>query len=468
MHYISTRGEAPELPFDEVLLAGLARDGGLYVPADFPRVEAATLEGWRDLPYAELAVRVMTPFLDGSIGAADFARLVHEAYASFDDPRVAPLRKLDGNGWLLELFHGPTLAFKDYALQLLGRLFDHVLKARGSRLTVLGATSGDTGSAAIEACRDRDAIDVVILHPKGRVSEVQRRQMTTVLAANVHNLAIEGTFDDCQDLVKAMFQDVAFRDRLNLSSANSINWVRILAQTVYYFSAALALGAPKQGIAFAVPTGNFGNVYAGYVAKRMGLPITRLIIGTNRNDVLTRLFTEGEMRIAAVAPSLSPAMDIQIPSNFERLLFDLYDRDASRVRAAMAAFRREGRLKLEKAMLDRASETFSAVRISDQATLRTIAKVHEESGLLIDPHTAVAVAAARRMAPEAGVPIVALASAHPAKFPDAVEQATGLRPELPPRLSDLFEREERMAILPNDLGKVEAHIQARVSSRGIA
>ena len=466
MRYVSTRGEAPELPFDEVLLAGLARDGGLYVPATFPQFDSAALEGLNGLSYPELAVRVMTPFLNGGIGLEDFTRMVNEAYAGFDDPEVAPLRKLDQNFWLMELFHGPTLAFKDYALQLVGRLFDHVLQARRQRITVVGATSGDTGSAAIEACRDRVTIDIFILHPKGRISEVQRRQMTTVKAANVHNLAIDGTFDDCQDLVKGMFNDTAFRDAQALSSVNSINWARILAQTVYYFSAALKLRQTQKHVAFAVPTGNFGNVYAGYVAKRMGLPIHRLVIGTNRNDILFRFFTQGAMTVRTVEPSLSPAMDIQISSNFERFLFDLYGRDPEKLRASMENFRSFGRLDVEKIIFDQAVETFSAHRFDDRATLRTIAEVHEESGMLIDPHTAIAIASARAEMGEAEIPMVALASAHPAKFPDAVEQATGHRPALPARLADLFEREERMTALPNDLKEVEAYVRANASPKG--
>ncbi|MGB1548401.1 MAG: threonine synthase [Alphaproteobacteria bacterium] len=466
MRYVSTRGEAPELPFDEVLLTGLARDGGLYVPASFPRFDPPALQELKGLAYAELAIRVMTPFLGATITPKDFARLVGEAYAGFDDAEVAPLREIGPGLWLMELFHGPTLAFKDYALQVLGRLFDHVLKARTSRITVLGATSGDTGSAAIEACRDRDSIDIFILHPKGRVSDVQRRQMTTVKAANVHNLAIEGTFDDCQDLVKAMFNDTAFRDGLQLSSVNSINWARILAQTVYYFFAALKLGLAEKEIAFSVPTGNFGNVYAGYVAKQMGLPIRRLVIGTNRNDILYRFFAEGEMAVRAVEPSLSPAMDIQISSNFERYLFDLYGRDGEKLRAAMAAFRRDGRLQVERNLLDQAVETFSAHRFDDAATLETIAAVHGESGFLIDPHTAIAVASARAEMAKEKTPMVALASAHPAKFPDAVEKATGIRPDLPAHLADLFEREERMTTLPNDLSEVRAYVKTHARLQG--
>jgi len=466
--YVSTRGKAPKLPFDEVLLAGLARDGGLYVPTAFPKFDPAALRGLNDLSYPDLAVRVMTPFLNSRIELKDFARMVNEAYADFDDPEIAPLRKLDQNLWLMELFHGPTLAFKDYALQLVGRLFDHVLQARRQRITVIGATSGDTGSAAIEACRDRQSIDIFILHPKGRISEVQRRQMTTVDATNVYNIAIDGTFDDCQGLVKGMFNDAIFRDELGLSSVNSINWVRILAQTVYYFSAVLKLCAAKSNVTFAVPTGNFGNVYAGYVAKQMGLPIHRLIVGTNRNDILFRFFTQGQMTVRTVEPSLSPAMDIQISSNFERFLFDLYGRDAEKLRTSMETFHSTGQLNVEKRIFNQSVKIFSAHRFDDEATLRMIKEVYEESRVLIDPHTAIAIASARAEMDDADIPVVALASAHPAKFPDAVEQATGYRPALPARLADLFEREERMISLPNDLDEVQAYIRENASPKRMA
>jgi threonine synthase len=344
VRYISTRGDAPILEFDEVLLAGLAEDGGLYVPETWPQLTADGLRDLRGLSYAETAVHVMTPFLGGRIDAATFEGLVRDAYAQFDHPAVAPLRQLDANLWLLELFHGPTLAFKDAALQLLGRLFDHVLTRRGERVTIVGATSGDTGSAAIEACRDREAIEIFILHPHGRVSDVQRRQMTTVMSPNVHNIAVEGSFDDCQDLVKAMFADRRFRDELRLSAVNSINWARIMAQIVYYVQAAVALGAPDRPVAFAVPTGNFGNVYAGYAARQMGLPIAELVIGSNRNDILTRFMETGVMEMRDVETSLSPSMDIQVSSNFERLLFDVCEREGRAVLDTMIDFRRTGTL----------------------------------------------------------------------------------------------------------------------------
>jgi threonine synthase len=461
MKYVSTRGAAPALGFDDVLLAGLAADGGLYVPDAWPRFSAEEVRALAGLPYAEVALAVMRPFVVGTIAEDDLRAIVADAYAGFGHAAVAPLKQLDQRTWLMELFHGPTLAFKDYALQVVGRLFDHVLAQRGERVTIVGATSGDTGSAAIEACRDRARIDLVILHPRGRVSEVQRRQMTTVLAGNVHNVAIEGTFDDCQDLVKAMFNDAAFRAEMRLSAVNSINWARIMCQTAYYFAAGAALGAPEREVAFAVPTGNFGNVYAGYAARAMGLPVARLIVGSNRNDILTRFFETGAMTIAEVHPSLSPSMDIQVSSNFERLLFDLYGRDGAAVGEAMAAFRASGRLDAGEERWRRALRLFDGYRRNDEETLAEIARVRAESGELVDPHTAVGVAAGRARAPaDARVPVVALATAHPAKFPDAVEQATGARPALPPRLADLFEREERVTVLPNDLARVQEFVRA--------
>ena len=459
MRYVSTRGTAPSLDFEDVLLTGLARDGGLYVPEAWPRLDSDDLRRLRGRPYVEVAARVMQPFLGDSIDEADFAQLVEETYAGFGHRAVAPLRQLDGDLWLMELFHGPTLAFKDYALQLVGRLFDRVLARRGRRMTIIGATSGDTGSAAIEACRERKAVDIVILHPKGRTSEVQRRQMTTVAAPNVHNLAIEGTFDDCQDLVKAMFNDAAFRDEMGLGAVNSINWARIMAQIVYYIWAALALGAPDRRVAFAVPTGNFGNVYAAYAAREMGLPVDRLVVGSNSNDILTRFFDSGALALAPVRPTLSPSMDIQVSSNFERLLFDLYGRDAAAVAGDLGRLRAEGRLVVNAAGWRRACELFTGHSVDDAATLATIAAVHGESGEAIDPHTAVGVAAARAHRGDPATAMVALACAHPAKFPDAVERATGLRPALPPRLADLYEREERFTVLANDLAAVRDFVR---------
>jgi len=460
--YHSTRGEAPILPFDDVLLAGLGRDGGLYLPQNWPTFSTAEIKAMAGLSYSELAVRVMLPFLGGTISEADFAALVTDAYQGFEHESVAPLKQLGRNDWLLELFHGPTLAFKDYALQLLGRLFDHVLTKKSRRVTIVGATSGDTGSAAIEACRDREAVDIVILHPKGRVSEVQRRQMTTVPSANVHNVALEGTFDDCQDMVKAMFNDQSFRDELQLSAVNSINWARIMAQIVYYFAAGTALGAPSRDIAFAVPTGNFGNVYAAFAARRMGLPISQLVVGSNANDILTRFFESGAMSMEGVHPTLSPSMDIQVSSNFERYLFDVFGEDAGRVRDTMNSFRQSGRYELPEAKMAEIRTLFDGFRLSDQGTKDTIKALYETTGELLDPHSAIGVAAGRACRRDANVPMVALATAHPAKFPAAVESATGVHPALPPRLSDLFQRPERYDVLPNDLEAVKAHVR-RVS-----
>jgi threonine synthase len=461
VRYVSTRGAAPELGFDDVLLDGLARDGGLYVPADWPKIDGGEFAALAKLDYAGLACRVTWPFLGGAIAEDDYAALARDTYEAFDHPEVAPMVALGRDEWLLELFHGPTLAFKDYALQLVGRLFDDVLRRRGQRITIVGATSGDTGSAAIEACRGRDAMDIFILHPKGRVSDVQRRQMTTVRAANVHNIAIEGTFDDCQDLVKGLFADSAFRDEVALSAVNSINWARVMAQTIYYFWAALKLGATaERPVAFAVPTGNFGNVYAGYAARQMGLPISRLIVGTNHNDILTRFFETAAMEIRGVEPSLSPSMDIQVSSNFERLLFDMTGRDGVRVAALMKSFRDTGQLSVSPETLRQALQLFAAHRLSDSETLVAIKRVYDDTGQLLDPHSAIGVAAGRACRrPEDG-PLVALATAHPAKFPDAVERATGVRPALPAHLADLYKREERYTVLPNDLAAVRAHVRA--------
>lgn len=461
MRYISTRGTAPVLAFDEVLLAGLARDGGLYVPEAWPRFSASDQEAMRDLAYPELACRIMQPFLGDTIAEDDFAELVSSAYASFATDEVVPMRALDNGQWLMELFHGPTLAFKDVALQLLGRLFDHVLTRRNERVTIVGATSGDTGSAAIEACKDRDAIDIVILHPAGRVSEVQRRQMTTVAAANVHNVAIEGTFDDCQDLVKACFNDMPFRDEVRLSAVNSINWARIMAQIVYYFRAALALGAPGQSVAFTVPTGNFGNIFAGYGAHLMGLSIDQFVVASNRNDILFRFFEKNAMEMEAVVPTLSPSMDIQVSSNFERLLFDLLDRDGAKVTEAMTEFRETGKLSLAEAAWNRSRKLFDAYRVDDDLTTAVIERFYADSGMLLDPHTAIGVEAAQRTRRDPAVPMVSLATAHPAKFPDAVEQATGTAPELPPALADLYESEEHYTVLPNQLDILQDFIRAK-------
>ena len=455
MKYQSTRGTAPVLEFEEVLLAGLARDGGLYLPDSWPQLDAGEIRALAKLDYAALAARVARPFVGGAISDDDLDALFAEAYAGFDHAAVAPLKQLDREVWFLELFHGPTLAFKDFALQVLGRLFDQVLARRGETVTIVGATSGDTGAAAIEACRDRSQIEIFILHPEGRVSEVQRRQMTTVAAANVHNIAIQGTFDDCQDLVKAMFNDQAFRDEVNLSAVNSINWARVMAQIAYYIAAAAALGAPERSVSFAVPTGNFGNVFAGYAARAMGLPVERFYIGSNSNDILTRTFASGAMTLAEVRPTLSPAMDIQVSSNFERLLFELYGRDGGRVAALLEGFRASGAAELEADALAALRAVFAGHRLDDEETVAEMARLYEATGEMIDPHSAIGIATARELASGSEVPVIALGTAHPAKFPEAVERACGLRPALPPRMADLFEREERCLVLPNDLAQVQ-------------
>ena len=458
MKYVSTRGAAPALDFGDVLLTGLANDGGLYLPDSWPQ----SVQSARTDSYVHTAVDVMWPFVEGVIDRDDFESIVTETYATFETDNVVELVEVDPNTWLLELFHGPTLAFKDVALQLVGRLFDHELRRRNERITIVGATSGDTGSAAIEACRDRDAIDIFILHPHGRVSDVQRRQMTTVDAENVHNVAIEGTFDDCQDLVKAMFADEPFRDDVRLGAVNSINWARVMAQVVYYVVAAARLGSVTTPISVTVPTGNFGNVFAGWAARSMGLPIDRFVVASNSNDILARLFTTGVMDIREVVPTLSPSMDIQISSNLERLLFETHGRDGQRIADAMQQFRDTGSLELDQPHRDLLAEQWSGVRVDDEApggVVETIAQVYETSGMLLDPHSAVGLAAARTQGASSS-PMVCLATAHPAKFPDAVEKATGIRPELPTRVGDLFEREERYDILPNDLGAVQAHVRA--------
>ena len=459
MQYQSTRGSAPALDFAGALLAGLAPDGGLYVPDTWPKVSETEVAGFAGRSYADVATDLMARFTEPAIPAADLGPMVAGAYQEFDDPAVAPLRELSPGEWVLELFHGPTLSFKDYALQVVGRLFDHVLRRAGERMTVIGATSGDTGSAAIVAVRGRPAITAFILHPKGRVTEVQRRQMTTVNAPNVHNIAIEGTFDDCQALVKRMFGDEKFRDRLHLTAVNSINWARVMAQVVYYFTTAAALG-PGRVPDFAVPTGNFGDAFAGHVARQMGLAIPRLVIATNENDILVRLLETGEYRKGPVHATISPSIDIQVSSNFERLLFELGDRDSNKLNASMAALDKDGGFKLGATAIERMREEFRGLAVDEPMTLWCMRDVFLETGVVVDPHTAVGIAAAR-FHREPGDPVVCLSTAHPAKFPGAVERATGVHPELPPRLAGLFERPERYDVLPGDLGEVQAYIEER-------
>ncbi len=456
MRYVSTRGSAPELGFADVLLAGLASDGGLYVPTHWPSLPAE-----RRGSYAQVARSVMAPFVEGDdrqgIDPAAFAAMCDDAYATFRHPATTPLVQIGPDEWVLELFHGPTLAFKDVALQLVGRLFDHVLTQRGERVTIVGATSGDTGSAAIDGVKRCEQVDIVILYPYGRVSEVQRRQMTTVDAPNVHAVAVEGTFDDCQDLVKAMFNDAAFRAEQSLSAVNSINWARVMAQIVYYVTACDALGG--QRLAFSVPTGNFGNVLAGWIAQRMGAPIDELIVGSNTNDILTRFFDTQSMDAEGVVPTLSPSMDIQVSSNFERLLFEMNDRDGDQTAEQLARFRATGHMAVEADQYQRwLAPAFRAARVDDDETLAEIARVHAECGMLIDPHTAVGTAAARR-ARRGDAPVVTLATAHPAKFPDAVQRATGVRPPLPAHVADLMDLPERTSVLPNDLAVVQGFVR---------
>jgi threonine synthase len=470
MRYVSTRGEAAPLDFVEVMLAGLARDGGLYVPETWPQLDAATIAGFAGRPYAEVACEVMRPFIAGALDEADVARIAQEAYGGFRHPATAPLTQIAPGTFVLELFHGPTLAFKDLAMQLVARLMDHVLRQRGERTTIAVATSGDTGGAAVEAFRGRSQVDLVVLYPHNRISDVQRRMMTTARDDNVHALAIEGTFDDCQATVKAMFNHHAFRDRVRLSAVNSINWARVLAQVVYYFTAAVALGAPGRKVAFTVPTGNFGDVYAGYVAARMGLPIDRLVIATNVNDILARTFATGVYELREVMPTTSPSMDIQVSSNFERLLFDAYGRDAAPIRALMGSLAQSKRFAVSSAALAEMRKRFSAARADEDEVAATMRATFREAGYCIDPHTAVALAVAEKEVRDPKVPMVVLSTAHPAKFPDAVEAACGHRPALPDWLSDLARRGERVTVLPADQAAVEKFVlsASRAAREGAA
>ncbi|MGX7706884.1 threonine synthase [Methylobacterium sp. Gmos1] len=469
MLHVSTRGAAAPLTFTDALLAGLARDGGLYIPQQWPQIPLETIAGLAGRPYAEAAKTVLSPLVDGEIEQAAFDRMIDEAYATFRHPAVCPLTQLGDNLFLLELHHGPTLAFKDVAMQLLGRLMDHALKAKGSRATIVGATSGDTGSAAVEAFRGLDNVDVFILYPHGRVSEVQRRQMTTVDAGNIHALAVEGTFDDCQAIVKALFQHPRFAEDVRLSGVNSINWARVAAQAVYYFTSAVALGSPHRPVSFSVPTGNFGDILAGWAAKRMGLPVGRLMIATNANDILARTLATGSYEVRGVAPTTSPSMDIQVSSNFERLLFETLDRDSAAVNRLMAGLKQSGAFTLEPATLERIRAEFDAAAVPEDEVVAEIRDVYRGTGQIIDPHSAIGVRAARKLvAEDPATPVVALATAHAAKFPDAVEAATGIRPALPPHLADLLERRERFTVLPNDEAAVERAIRERARILGHA
>ena len=462
MRYVSTRGQAPELSFEEAMLTGLARDGGLYVPAEIPIMSAADIAALAGLGYEETAFRIMRPFVGDSFTDAEFADIIARAYAGFDHIARAPLKQLAPNHFLLELFHGPTLAFKDFAMQLIGQLFEEALKRRGDRVTIVGATSGDTGSAAIEAFRGLDAVDVFILFPHGRVSEVQRRQMTTPDDANVHALALDGDFDDCQARVKDMFNDFAFRDAVKLAGVNSINWARVLAQVVYYFSAAVSLGAPHRAVSFTVPTGNFGDIFAGFIAKRMGLPIERLIVATNQNDILHRCLSGQGYFKGETIPSISPSMDIQVSSNFERALYFAYGQDGGAVARLMDELA-SGGFSVSQGAMQALAEVYASGRASEEETLETIRATLAQSGELICPHTAVGVKVANEQR-IASTPMVTLATAHPAKFPAAVEQASGVHPPLPPRMSDLYDRPERVTRIANDLGTIEDHIRGHIAN----
>lgn len=464
MRYVSTRGAAPHLSFEEAMLTGLARDGGLYLPESWPELSKADIAGFAGRCYQDVALQVMMPFIGDTFTQLEFRDIIDRAYQSFSHKAICPISQIDHNHFLLELFHGPTLAFKDVAMQLIGQMFDASLKRRGERLTIVGATSGDTGSAAIEAFRGSEAVDVFIMYPHGRVSEVQRRQMTTPVEDNVHSLAVDGDFDDCQARLKDMFNHFEFRDEVRLAGVNSINWARVMAQVVYYFTAAVALGAPHRPVSFTVPTGNFGDIFAGYVAKRMGLPIDRLVIATNQNDILHRTLQDGSHTKEGVTPSISPSMDIQVSSNFERLLFDLYDQEGAAVSQLMEDLSASGSFKLSQGALSKLHDGFDSGRSSEQETSATIQKMRTQTGQVLCPHTAVGIKVADEHKGDPSVPMVTLATAHAAKFPDAVEAASGLRPALPPHMADMYDRAERVTRVANDLDDIEALVHQRIRS----
>jgi threonine synthase len=466
MKYISTRGNAPELTFEEVLLTGLAVDGGLYVPKEVPTFSTEEIESWRDLPYAELAHKVIYPFVEGSVDSDALAKILSEVYGAFSHKAVAPLQQLDNNEYVLELFHGPTLAFKDFALQTLGRLLDYVLERRHEKVVIMGATSGDTGSAAIEGTKACRNVDIFILHPHNKVSEVQRRQMTTVTGDNIYNIAIEGNFDEAQDMVKASFGDQSFlRGERKLVAVNSINWARIMSQIVYYFYSALNLGGPVRPMAYSVPTGNFGDIFAGYMAKKMGLPIEQLIIATNKNDVLHRVMSKNKYEVHPLMHTLTPSMDIAVSSNFERLLFDLYDRDGPALSELMDRMNaKTDVIELDDEKLAKARELFDSYPVDEDATIKIMQDVFEETGYLLDPHTAIGVKAAREVRRNKNIPMITLGTAHPVKFEEAVLRAGFDMPKLPHHLADLMEREERMDVLPADLKAVHKFIADKTFS----
>lgn len=468
MDYVSTRGEAPAAGFEDALLAGLAPDGGLYMPRSWPRLAPEDIAALQGKPYAEAAAALIARFTGDAFSKADLQVMADEAYGAFDHPDIAPVVKVGEADWILELFHGPTLAFKDFAMQVLARMFDAALGRRGERLTIIAATSGDTGAAAIEALKSCAHVDIVVLHPEGRVTETQRRMMTSVDAPNVCNIAVKGAFDDCQAIVKDLFADRAFADRVRLSGVNSINWARLAAQTVYYFTAHAAIAEEGEPVSFVVPTGNFGDVFAGYAAKRMGLPVARLGVATNANDILHRALATGDYTPADVAPTSSPSMDIQVASNFERLLFEVVDRDAGAVRELMAGFKKTGAMRLDEKIRTRMADDFISCAVNEEETLAEIKRHYEETGALIDPHTAVGRHAARALRAAGGLKgkVVTLATAHPAKFPDAVERATGVRPQLPPAHADLFDLPETVATALAETAAVKTVILEHCGKRG--
>ncbi|MBP01948.1 MAG: threonine synthase [Rhodospirillaceae bacterium] len=460
MLYQSSRGNSPEIGFDSVLLDGLARDGGLYLPKSWPQISSQELQKLKGAKYTDLASAIIKPYMKGSSVEHLIPNIVSESYKSFNHQAIAPLKQLSSNIWLMELFHGPTLAFKDYALQLVGQLFENVLSANNQHITIVGATSGDTGSAAIEACAGRKSMDIIILHPKGRVSEVQRRQMTTVMAENVHNIAVDGTFDDCQALVKAMFNNEPFRNELNLSAVNSINWVRIMGQIIYFAHAALSLGSRDQPITCSVPTGNFGNVFAGYCASMMGFPIHHFIVGSNKNDILTQYLETSIMKNRGVIETLSPAMDIQVSSNFERLLFEAYSKNGTTVQKLMKAFSDTGSFSVDKNAHAYIKALFSGVSLDDSGIKNVIKSTFHNTGMIIDPHTAIGIHAAGLLNKSQAETHVVMATAHPSKFPDAVESSIGKRPELPRSLKGLFSKKEIYTEMPNDLSKIKTLVKS--------
>jgi threonine synthase len=462
MRYISTRGQAPSLSFEDVLLTGLASDGGLYVPETLPQFSHEEIASWSKLNYADLAHKILLPFVEADVSSSELKVMVDETYADFNHKAVAPLVQLDKNEWVLELFHGPTLAFKDFALQLLGRLMDNALIKRDKHLVIMGATSGDTGSAAIEGCKHSKRVKMFILHPHERVSEVQRRQMTTLIGDNIHNIAVRGNFDDCQQMVKQSFADQSFLNGGQLGAVNSINWARIMAQIVYYFYAAVALGGPHRKVSFSVPTGNFGDIYAGYLAQKMGLPIAQLVVATNENDILHRCISANQYQKHGLVQTLSPSMDIMVSSNFERLLFDLYDRDGAALSQLLEDLNNGTADSLEPQRWEKARELFSSHRVDDDTTCDVISQVAQEHNYLLDPHSAIGVEAGRVCNQHPHVPMVTLATAHPVKFPEAVIKAGQPTPQLPNHLADLLERKERCEVLDNDLLVVQQYITSKI------